>query len=269
MKKSILILTLLLPIFALAQKNDPENQIKKNLAKYQFGIENKSIYEEPDSLLKATVNQLKKILKYHAFDSLSLTENEYYPFQISHSKDSLIYIYSLNYNSGGTAGVIYNPIIQWKKSDGTYGVFELFPSGKRKFEGIEASFYKIIKLPAIENNLYLLIGNTKGSGRMYAAKALVIEIKNDFLILDYPAFFKQEPLLVYFDYTDSYFNNDNFCIACLEYDEKKKLLFVEDLGIEDSIGISKNGYIIQVPMKHGKNGKISFYFDGYKFIRRN
>ena len=174
-----------------------------------------------DSLINSTGSKLIEILKKQEIenpDNLGI--------DCISSEDSIITIYTFSYNSGGTRGTINNPVIQWKKSDGSFGAYELF-------RGVEVSISDIYKLPSDDKDLYLLIGSEKGSSIVYDAYAIVIQIKNDYLILDYPAFLNKSSGLNFNDYLDE----NTSCIACIDFDEDRKELIIEGLGKKDKISL--------------------------------
>lgn len=213
-----------------------------------------------DSLVKEigkyAVTQLER-------QEVAVNEDEFNLHKLS-SKDSLLHIYTFSYNSHGTRGFVDNPIIQWKKSDGTYGAYELFPADKKGFFGLETSFYESHKLPAKNKNLYLLIGTQKGSGILYAGVALVVEIKNDYLILDYPAFYNQYPTLSYFDYIES---GESDCIACIEFSPESNTISIVNLGTEDRVGPMRNPY--DLINKIGAVEEVFYVFDGVQFVEKS
>jgi len=199
----------------------------------------------------------KEIQKYIVVqlekEEIYVSEEESYYFKKQSAKDGFFHIYTFSYSSHGTRGMIDIPIIQWKKSDGTYGVYEL---------GLETSFYKIYKLPAKNKNLYLLIGGQKGSSLLYVGTALVIEIKNDHLILDYPAFYDSSSL-DFVDYIDS---GESDCIACIEFSPENNTISILNLGSEDSVGPMRNPS--NLPDGTGRIKEIFYVFDGIKFVEQ-
>lgn len=181
-----------------------------------------------DNLVFSTGNKLIEILK-----SQKIENPDNLGIDCISSKDSIISVYTFSYNSGGTRGTIHNPVIQWKKKDGSLGAYELYPANKKKFRGVEFSISEIYKLPSNNKKLYLLIGSEKGSSIMYNAYAIVIQIKNNYLILDYPAFLNKSSGLKFNDYLEETI----YDIACIDFDENKKELIIEDLGKKDKVSL--------------------------------
>ncbi len=178
------------------------------------------------------------------------------------SADEIINVYNFSYYSGGTAGTIQNPVIQWIKSDDTYGSYELFPAGQRGFYGLETDFTEIYKLPASDRDVYLLIGQAKASSNAYTGHALVAQIKNDHIILDYPAFFNSGSVLAFYDDVGSGADDSN-CIACITYDERAAVLSIDGLGSRDKIGILTSG--AETKKTISGRPKVRFHFDGKRF----
>lgn len=208
----------------------------------------------------AAKNQLaKSLMTYLKQDTLS--EKQLYGketmsnFSVSVSEDGKIRLYTYSFHSGGTRGEVHLPIIQWKKSDGSWGAYEL---------PYEMHFYSIDKLKS-ERTLYLLSGMEKGSSRLFVAMDLVIRIKNDYLILDYPAFFNESSSLVFFDDTSS---GDGSCIACMEFDPKTQNISIQHLGEDDQVGIrEKNSASFVAKIKQGTKSCV-FQFDGERFVKK-
>lgn len=168
--------------------------------------------------------------------------------------DSLLAIYSYQHSSGGTAGALNTSIVQWKKSNGKFGV-------------------KILELPAYFNEshilaqtkehiLYLFIGYYRGSSRLEVAVAPVIELAGDSLNLNYPAFYHQYPWLLYYD--DKY-TPENYCIACIDYLPERKQIVIENLGSEDAVGVQADHQSTFRDYLRGRN-KVAYSFDGKQFV---
>jgi len=149
------------------------------------------------------------------------------------SDDKQINIYTFKYYSGGSAGMNSSAVIQWTKTDGSYGAYELFPADKKGFAGVFSNFYSIQKLES-DKDLYLLIGREGYSGSVNGGIALLVRIKGDYLILDHPAFYDESPILLF---RDNHSGGEGFCKACIEYDEETKTLRVKNVGEEDKIDI--------------------------------
>ena len=161
----------------------------------------------PDSLMFLTGKRLLKFSKRKVIEELDSLDN----FDRLSSKDSKINVYGYSYTSGGSGGPVSRSVIQWKKNDGSYGAYELFPTDKKGYNGMETHFYEIYNLPIEDKALYLLIGIKGKSGRFVQGNALVIQIKNDYLILDYPAFMGKASYLYYHDDLSS---GESECLGC-------------------------------------------------------
>ncbi len=212
--------------------------------------EDTEIIDFDELQLQAQDNLMTYLKQKRLYDKDSI-QNLY----IVASADSNVRLHTYAYQSGGTRGEVHNPVIQWKKSDGTFGVYAL---------PYEMDFYSIDKLTSKSHNLYLLTGAEKGSSRLFVAMCLVIQIKNDYLILDYPAFFNGSSDLVYFD---DLATGDGSCIACIDYEAKTQTIHIKDLGDEDIIGSWEKNAAEIVP-KVGKVKSCTFQFDGNKFVRK-
>ena len=205
-----------------------------------------------DSLVHATGSNLVQLLEQEVLHELDSLDN----FSSNSSPDDCLHWYTFFYHSGGTSGYISNTVFQWKKSDGTYGAYAIYPAHPKSKLSLEMSFYESYKLPAKNKNLYLLIGNQKGSSRLEIGTALVVQLKNDYLILDYPAFPNKSTTLSFFDYIDS---GEGACIACVEYDEKNSTITINDMGEEDFISCGQHEL-------DTKKKSVVFHFDRYHFV---
>lgn len=260
-----------IPVFVLVLLSFGVNAQTSRESKYDPVLLREQIRENLDLLshynedteeidFDAAKNQLtKNLMAYLRQDTLS--EKQLYGkeasrnFFVSASVDGKIRLYTYSFHSGGTRGEVDLPIIQWKKSDDSWGAYEL---------PYEMHFYSIDRLES-ERTLYLLSGMEKGSSRLFVAMSLVIRIKNDYLILDYPAFFNESSSLVFFDDISS---GDGDCIACMEFDPKTQSISVEKLGNEDEVGIWEKD-AASIVQKLDKGAKAcSFRFDGEKFVKK-
>ncbi|NOQ72483.1 MAG: hypothetical protein GQ574_10805 [Crocinitomix sp.] len=187
-------------------------------------------FELIDLIGKGLVQQLNKGLLNINED----TEN----INFTASKDGRVNVVTITYPSMGTAGTINLPILQWEKSDGTYGAKALYPDdADSSFSGLEVDFYAINQLPYYGRDLYILTGNQRASGMVYLAYALVIEIKDDEVILDLPAFFNSSPILSFYDDLEG---SESYCIACMDYDAKNYTITIEGVDSLDNIFIMEN-----------------------------
>ena len=212
-------------------------------------------YEEPDfdidSLMQATSDN---IIQYLILKPLPIDrDSNIVKYSTS---DSILYIYTIGYNSGGTAGIIYQQIIQWKKNDKTFGAVPL--NMRPEF----ADFYLLSKIN--EQSLYLFMGSHKGSTNLYCSCAMVIQLKNDSILTNYPAFYDKYSYISYYD--DIRSPENTYCIACYDFDFKTQTISFVNLGKDDQIGPpDKRGDAVD--MKNGRV-KMKYTFNGQKFIER-
>ena len=113
-----------------------------------------------------------------------------------------IKIYTYDLKIEGTRAIIHYPIIQWKSKNGI-----LYAENLAKY--IECQFTKIVPLNT-EEGLFLLLGNAKADGSCHRYYAYVIQINDDKIDLEYPAF-STRPFLC-------------FCDGIFHYNKKKKIL---------------------------------------------
>ena len=123
------------------------------------------------------------------------------------------------------------------------------------------SVTEIHALPAGNKQMYLMLGYEQGSSSIYKAYAQVALIKNNYLVLDYPAFFKKSGCLVYRDNIHS--GNSN-CIACIEYCESCKAIKIMDMGSDDEVGILNSKGEVETKIEKVK--KVTLKFDGNRFV---
>ncbi len=250
MKHSLLIFLISFIHFnLLAQKND-----LTELSESLYSLDTMSYKDyandiNVDSIALVTGQKIIEILKEQVIKLPDSITN----FTSISSIDSLIAVYTYSYSSGGTRGDIDIPVIQWRKKDGSYGVLG-------KIFGLEIMFYEIFKLPSSDKDLYMLIGNEKCDGRTFEAVAYVVQIEKNNLIVDYPAFLNQSPVLIYIDDVTSYSNDDYGCIACVNYDNNT--LSIINTGADDEIKImSPDGNFTDIKQKN-----TTLYFNGTTFI---
>jgi len=255
MKTGITIVALILSLTTFSQSL--KKKIESNLlalSEYNENIDYS--YLDFDSLSAVTGKNLVSYLKNKPI----YFNDRFSNFKKIVSKDSTINLYTFSYSSHGTRGDVGHPVIQWKKKDNTYGAYELFHSNKKGFCGLEVNFSEIHKLPSKNRNLYLLMGAEKGSTNLYLGVALVIEIKNDYLILDYPAFFDSSSTLGFFDHV----NTNASCILCMDYISKSATITIKDIDLEDEIGHMLNSGQVKNRIKKVKNLQLQFIAD--KFV---
>ncbi|MFT5820916.1 MAG: hypothetical protein ACI8ZM_002164 [Crocinitomix sp.] len=168
---------------------------------------------------------------------LTITDDTEY-INYTASDDGRVNMVTYTFPSGGTAGTIYHPILQFEKADGSYETKTFYPiESEDEYLSWEVNFYDIQRLPYYEKNLYVLIGTRKGSSSHFSAVAMVIELKDDTLILDYPAFSDAYSVLVF---ADDIGDDDQFCIACMDYDATKNAIIIEEVGKSDHLFMMEN-----------------------------
>ncbi len=143
----------------------------------------------------------------------------------------------------------YYPTMQWTGEDGLLKSKKLYERKEEtapgsdytfhSYKGTKSDFYEIHKLPSKNNELYLLSG-INPSDRMPALLSFfVVEIKDDELSLDYPAFEGISPLLQCTIYDrsspDAYFKY-------FEYDREKQLVKLRNLKKEETVTVNKDVY---------------------------
>jgi len=247
------------------------NKSLQNLAVVHY--ENYTNCINMDSMTLATGQKLVTILKQQKITLSDSIPN----LKILSSNDSAIIVYTFSYDSGGTRGYVDNPVIQWRKKDGSLGAYELFPAKKKEYFGIETLFYKIHKLPSKDKGLYLLIGNEKEDSHTIVGIAIVIQLKNDNLILDYPAFLNQASTLVYVEdlfAEDNLENNvsktesgdvvssDDCGMGCIPYEVQSKTISFT-MGKNDAIRLVKPNRVFNDDIKQRN---IKLYFNGTTFV---
>jgi len=266
MKFTLLIITHLLILFSCyAQTNkatvidittEARNDLETKVINEQLAkLVDWKYYEEPDfdidSLMQLTSDNLVQYLKVRPFP----IDSESHIVKYS-SSDSILNIYTIGYNSGGTAGIIYQQIIQWKKNNEKFDAIPLNMSPE--FE----NFYLLSKTN--EQTLYLFLGTHKGSSILYCSYAMVIQLKDDSILTNYPAFYDKYSYISYFDYIGS--PENNYCIACYDFDFKKQTITFDNLGEDDGVG-PPDEYGNPVDMRSGRI-RMEYTFNGQQFIER-
>ena len=105
------------------------------------------------------------------------------------------------YASGGARGIIHRPVWQWKNADG-----HLFAYAAHE----EGYFHTLYRLASPGRTHYLLLGAEQGSRMCTRGRALLLELKGNYLLLDKQAF-DQEPTL-------------DICNAEMTYDARRQAL---------------------------------------------
>lgn len=239
-----------------------EKEAETRIVDYLNQLSNYKVYETPDffidSFAQVVTNELSEYLKHKPFPINTETPN----LKQINSPDNKFSIYTFWFHSGGTAGEIQTSILQWKKSDGTYGVKDL---------GFPAYYNEIYALTETNSkNRYLLFGGYKGSGRMNVAIYQVFELSQDSMNVNYPAFYDRYSTLVYFDDIASpELPSPNCFGTCVTYSEETKELNFKDIGKDDDIHSVDDDtwYNSNQDIIKGRT-EIRYVFDGKKFVER-
>ncbi|MBK6525093.1 MAG: hypothetical protein IPG07_05765 [Crocinitomicaceae bacterium] len=154
------------------------------------------VFDQPLGMLYEKVDSIVEIINTQDKDI-----SEFADMKKNVERENKIKIYSLDQPIDGTRSILVLPVIQWKTESGVQAA--------KLYAYTETSYRHIYPLSASENT-YLLIGDTKGDGSCHFNYAYVIQIKNEALNLEYPAF-GGRPYL-------------NFCNGEFEYDEDQKIL---------------------------------------------
>ncbi|MCE7055965.1 hypothetical protein LZF95_14885 [Algoriphagus sp. AGSA1] len=169
----------------------------------------------------------------------------------------------------------YYPTMQWTGEDGLLKSKKLYERKEEtapgsdytfhSYKGTKSDFYEIHKLPSKNNELYLLSG-INPSDRMPALLSFfVVEIKDDELSLDYPAFEGISPLLQCTIYDrsspDAYFKY-------FEYDREKQLVKLRNLKKEETVTVNKDVYRSSYKvLNHNKEVEITLKFADSGFYK--
>lgn len=220
-----------------------------------------ALRNEPDELMELT-SVVGDELTEQMQNGLLTINDSHQNLNFTASLDGRLNIVTYTFPSGGTAGTIHYPILQWEKSDGTYGTKTLyFQEYESEYYGWAVDFYDINKLPSYEKDIYLLIGSLKGSSSQYSAYAMVVELKDDELILDYPAFMHSSAILAFHDDLN---DADEYCIACMDYDPKNYTITIEEVDSLDEIIVQENSWS-STEKEIKEKGDVVFKFENGKF----
>ena len=189
-----------------------------------------------DSQLNSVRLQIEKELSQY---QLLLDENDL--LEVKCSSDGKLCVYAFNYYSGGTRGDINNPIIQYKKEDGSYLVESLFESGNVKGKPLymESLTDRIYKLPSEDQDLYLIMGEETMDRNVYRYNALVVEITEDKIRIDYPAFMDSSSYVICNHEVPA--GNTQ-----MVYDEKEHIFKIVYIGANDNVSyknLTEPGYV--------------------------
>ncbi|MET4104992.1 hypothetical protein [Hymenobacter sp. UYP22] len=119
---------------------------------------------------------------------------------------------SFSHESGGTRGTVDNVVVQWRNAEGELFAYHL---------PIECAFTELYPLRAVGRNMYLLLGNEKGSGICLGYTAYVLELKGNYLILDNQVFSVK-------DHSNK--NELTICNVAMTFDTGRQVLSLEADG---------------------------------------
>ncbi|MDR7130010.1 hypothetical protein J2X69_002357 [Algoriphagus sp. 4150] len=171
----------------------------------------------------------------------------------------------------------YYPMIQWRASDGNLKSSKLFTKKEHRdpgsdykyqsYKGTESDFYEIHKLPATNNELYLLISMNPSDQMPALLSFFVLEIKDDELNFEYPAFEAMSPLLQCTIYDnsapDAYFNY-------FEYNKQEHRISLKNLKKQETVTVNKDVYRFSFKILNpNKEVEIQLDFDGVEFQKVN
>jgi len=129
----------------------------------------------------------------------------------AHHADPSITCYSFGYDCGGTHGYINYPIITWIDPD-------------QRLRAFNISTYQwcpYTKIYQLSDELFLLIGDAKGSGACHYYVAYVIKLDSNGLNAEYPAFIDRPYL--------------NFCNTPFKYDLNTRVLSTVPYEAKDNL----------------------------------
>ena len=101
----------------------------------------------------------------------------------------------------------------------------------------------------------------KGSSSQYSAYAMVVELKEDELIVDYPAFTDSSAILAFYDDLN---DTEEYCIACMDYDPKNYTITIEEVDSLDGVFVQKNSWS-STEKEIKEKGDVVFKFENGKF----
>ncbi|QHI37501.1 hypothetical protein IMCC3317_28800 [Kordia antarctica] len=241
-----LLLLFTIVFFTNCNKNNNDT-IEKLKTEIQF-IGGYRYFETPnidiESLSQNTAKNLtdllsKKELTASEVDSLGLE------LAITSLENNSLKIYNFGYDCGGTRGFITHPVVQWKNNQN-----KLFSYNFSK--DINCSFYEIHQLNHPSKQLFLLIGQERGSGACLQNIVYCLEIKDDDLIVDNP-FFINRPYI-------------NLCNVVFDFNQDTQEL----IGNEDYNGANNLIYAVKGQGKYSDsekdNEKLIELLNGILFI---
>jgi hypothetical protein len=184
-KTSTILIILSCVLWSCSYENESNEEISNSVSppKSQEKASNLKEPFTPDTLFEVdeSIEKLDANIGYivESINSKNLDISTFKILRKDAEFDKYIKIYSLNNLSNGTRALVTLPIIQWNNEGKLYAA--------RLHEYTEATYDHIYRLNS-QNNLYLLLGNAKGDGSCHFNYAYVIQIKNDEINLEYPAF---------------------------------------------------------------------------------
>jgi len=257
-----LLLTLfLLTIFCAQTKAQSEfdklkSELKENLKWFSSNL-NYQEYESKriniDSLATSTEKKLANLLVLK--ESTNLDLKEFPNLQISASTtDSLnIRFYTFSNLVGPTGYESVHTVIQWTNNKGK--LFS-YPIALK----VSGKIVKIYKLKSTNSNLYLLL-----SSDYFTTIAYVIQIKGNYLNLDYPAFLNSPEISV--NRMNVSFNKQTQVLTIDSYEnygvDEKTLL---NMRVKVDKNLSYQKIIKQFDKQFEVSDSIKLKFDGLKFI---
>jgi hypothetical protein len=260
----LLIALLCLGEQALSQRD--EITLRKLLERYD---DYESGLMTHDSLQKYSPDKyLVKILKCRRIE-----QSENFPnLGIKYSPDKKLALYSYHYWTHGSSldGFFY--VVQWAKADGTFDALALYPYLEKTGLSDFVSFWRpIIQLNSPDKLLlYLLVGEQGHTSFHYKEHEFqVIQVKDDKLELNYPAFFGKS-LLRFYDRLESY---DSLCEndrqkseedSSLQnlYDQKTQTLMIGCFGDDDKLNSITAAELFATYRKR----RIQFKWNGKAFV---
>jgi hypothetical protein len=156
--------------------------LKQDIARVAGGVIGKS--DAFTDLMDATHRRLMAYLKTH---EVSATAAKNLGLGYTESSDANhLKVFTYSYSSGGTRGIVHQPILQWKDATGQLFAYSMNDD--------ECDFSEIHKLAVSGSTLYLLLGGEQGNTQCYVHHARLVELKGNYLLLGNGAFNKKPAL---------------------------------------------------------------------------
>lgn len=257
LKKSTLTIILIIFTFSFFYGQTPKSQIKKSV----LFLKNYRIRENSDFDMDKYANNIgKDLVSLFRKEELSVIESENLGIDKSiSSKSYKINVYNFGYDSGGTRGFVTHPILQWKNKLGKLFSYNISNQ-------VNCRFDNIFKLKSKNKNLYILLGQEKGSGGCLQNIVFVIEINNDRIITNHKIFVNR-PYINLCNVNFKFNERKQNLIGIDEYKASNNLLnATKEQGIY-SKSETDNNKLIQM-LSGIYEGKIILHFDGIKFTKK-